>query len=114
MKCLKDAEALIVPGSDDPGYTASKICAYVIANKPMLAIFHEDSSAVSVLRDAGAGTVVTFKDRTDVERMTSEIGTRWFRSVREPATINRAALEPYLAREMTWRQCAVFDQCVAK
>src|SRR5229473_8333679 len=75
LKCLGDAEALIVPGSDDPGYTASKICAYVMANKPMLAIFHEDSSAVEVLRDAGVGTVVTFKDRTDVERMTNEIET---------------------------------------
>src|SRR5258707_3807983 len=110
LKCLKDAEALIVPGSDDPGYTASKICAYVMANKPMLAIFHEDSSAVSVLRDAGAGTVVTFKDRTDVERMTSEIETKWFKSVREPATINRVALEPYLAREMTRQLCAVFER----
>jgi glycosyltransferase involved in cell wall biosynthesis len=114
LKCLKDAEALIVPGSDDPGYTASKICAYVMANKPMLAIFHEDSSAVSVLRDARAGTVVTFKDRTDGERMTNEIEARWFKSGREPGTTNRAALEPYLARGMTRRQCGVFDRCVAK
>jgi glycosyltransferase involved in cell wall biosynthesis len=114
LKCLNDAEALIVPGSDDPGYTASKICAYIMANKPMLAIFHEDSSAVSVLRDARVGTVVTFKDRTEVERMTAEIEAGWFKSAREPATINQVALEPYLAKEMTRRQCAVFDQCVKK
>src|SRR5258705_565747 len=65
LKCLADADALIVPGSDDSGYTASKICAYVMADKPMLAIFHEDSRAVSLLRDAKAGTVVTFKDWTE-------------------------------------------------
>ena len=112
LKCLLDAEALIVPGSDDAGYTASKICVYVMANRPMLAIFHEDSSAVAVMRDAKAGTVVTFKDRTDIERMTSEIEAKWFKSDRQPATINRVALEPYLAREMTRRQCAVFDRCV--
>src|SRR5882672_8952285 len=70
LKCLKDAEALIVPGSDDSGYTASKICVYAMANKPMLAIFHEDSKGVEVLRAANAGTVVTFKDGSEGERMT--------------------------------------------
>jgi len=114
LKCLADAEALIVPGSDDPGYTASKICAYIMANKPMLAIFHEDSNAVDILRAANAGTLVTFKDGSEGERMTLEIEAKWFKSVREPATINRVALEPYLAKEMTRRQCAVFDKCAAK
>jgi len=114
LKCLADAEALIVPGSDDPGYTASKICAYIMANKPMLTIFHEDSNAVDILRAANAGTLVTFKDGSEGERMTLEIEAKWFKSVREPATINRVALEPYLAKEMTRRQCAVFDKCAAK
>ncbi len=114
LKCLADAEALIVPGSDDSGYTASKICAYIMANKPMLAIFHEQSSVAEVLRATNAGTLVTFKDSSELERMTSEIEARWFKSVREPPTINRIALEPYLAREMTRRQCAVFDKCAAK
>jgi len=41
--------------------------------------------------------------------MTSEIEARWFKSARETATINRVALEPYLAREMTRRQCGIFD-----
>src|SRR5216684_8732295 len=113
LKCLADAEALIVPGSDDPGYTASKICAYVMAHKPMLAIFHEDSSAVDILRAANAGTLVTFKDRTEGERMTSEIEARWFKSVREPAAIDRIALEPYLAREMTRKLGSAFDLAVS-
>jgi glycosyltransferase involved in cell wall biosynthesis len=112
LKCLTDADALIVPGSDDSGYTASKICVYAMANKPMLAIFHEESSAVSLLRDANVGTVVTFKDGSESERMTSEIEAKWFKSVREPATLDRDALEPYLAREMTRQLCAVFDVAV--
>ena len=40
LRCLLDADALIVPGSDDPGYTASKIYPYLLARKPMLAVFH--------------------------------------------------------------------------
>ncbi len=109
LKCLKDAEALIVPGSDDPGYTASKICVYAMANKPMLAIFHEDSSVAEVLRATNAGTLVTFKDSSELERMTGEIETKWFKSVRQPPTINETALKPYLANEMTRKLCAVFD-----
>ncbi|HKO19094.1 MAG TPA: hypothetical protein VJU82_09425, partial [Acidobacteriaceae bacterium] len=44
LRCLADADALIVPGSDDPQYTASKIYPYILAKKPLLAIFHERSS----------------------------------------------------------------------
>ncbi len=40
LQCLLDAEALFVPGSDDPGYTASKIYPYILAQKPLLAVFH--------------------------------------------------------------------------
>ncbi len=112
LKCLADAEALIVPGSDDQGYTASKICAYIMAKKPMLAIFHEKSSVADILRATNAGTLVTFKDSSELERMTCEIEARWFKSARHPPTIKDGALEPYLARKMTRRQCAVFDQCV--
>src|SRR5712692_4098845 len=112
LKCLADAEALIVPGSDDQGYTASKICAYIMANKPMLAIFHEKSSVADILRATNAGTLVTFKDSSELERMTCEIEARWFKSARQAPAIKDDALEPYLARKMTRRQCAVFDQCV--
>jgi hypothetical protein len=111
LKCLVDAEALIVPGSDDPGYTASKIYPYIMANKPMLSIFHEDSSVVDVLRATNAGTLVTFKNEHECDRMASEIETRWFKSdCNQPRPVDRNGLQPYLASEMTRRQCAVFDR----
>lgn len=113
LKCLLDAEALIVPGSDDPGYTASKIYPYIMANKPMLSIFHEDSNVVDVLRATNAGTLVTFKNKGESDRMAGEIETRWFKSERhQPPTIDRKGLQLYLASEMTRRQCAVFDLCI--
>ncbi|OLD26177.1 MAG: hypothetical protein AUJ04_06480 [Acidobacteria bacterium 13_1_40CM_3_55_6] len=115
LKCLIDAEALVVPGSDDPGYTASKIYPYIMANKPMLAIFHEDSSVVDVLRATKAGTLVTFKTKADFAGMAREIETNWFKSeFQQPPGIDRKALEPYLARELTRRQCAIFDRAINK
>lgn len=62
LATLMRADALFIPGSQDRGYTASKIYQYVIAEKPALAIFHHKSSVVDILRNIGYGTVVTFED----------------------------------------------------
>ena len=60
LQCVLDADALIVPGSDDPGYTASKLIPYIAAQKPLLAVVHARSSVGDMLREVHGGTVVTF------------------------------------------------------
>jgi hypothetical protein len=57
---LKKADLLLVPGSTDTAYTASKIYPYLLAKKPMLALFYKDSSVVSVLEETKAGQLVKF------------------------------------------------------
>ena len=42
-------DALFMPGSDDPAYTASKIYPYLLTRKPLLAIFNAESPALAVL-----------------------------------------------------------------
>ena len=52
-------------------YTASKLYPALLAQRPMLALFHEASSVVSILRAAGSEPtvrVVTYGDATEVER----------------------------------------------
>lgn len=112
LQCLLDADALIVPGSDDPGYTASKIYPYILAAKPLLAIFHADSSVVNILNETKAGTVVSFRSGETVEIVADRIAaTGWLRHPTIPAT-DWSEFESYTAREMTRRQCAIFDSCV--
>lgn len=60
LRCLVDADALIIPGSNDPGYTASKIYPYLLAGRPLLAVFHEGSSVISLMASVGGGTAVSF------------------------------------------------------
>ena len=55
LACLRAADALIVPGSDDPAYTASKSYPYLLAGRPLLAVFHERSSGTDLMRRAGGG-----------------------------------------------------------
>jgi hypothetical protein len=113
LRCLKDAQALFIPGSDDPGYTASKVYPYVLARKPLLAVFHRNSSVVDVLRTTGAGRVVTFGDDHNLNEVADEIYRQWFaqRPLPAPQT-NWNAFSPYTAREMTRTLCDVFDRAV--
>src|SRR5207302_486281 len=106
LKCLVDADALLVPGSQDPKYTASKIYPYILARKPLLAIFHEHSSVVDVLRQTGAGTVITFDSGETVGVLSDKIYRDWFLKpdTRIPDT-NWTQFENYAASEMARQLC---------
>ena len=113
LRCLLDAEALIVPGSNDPSYTASKIFPYILACKPLLAIFHEQSSVVEILKRTCAGIVVTFSSGTGPLQLSEQIEQSWFAlaHLAVPAT-DWSAVEPYTARSMTQALCVRFADCL--
>lgn len=116
LQCLLDATALIVPGSDDPAYTASKVYPYVLAGRPMLAVFHEASTVVDVLRSTEAAKVVCFDENTPLPEAAEAVAGAWLRprAWTRPPTMRREAFEPYTAREMTARLGAAFDEAVAR
>lgn len=63
---LQQAGALLIPGSDDPRYTASKLYPYLLTKKPLLAILHPGSPAVGVLKSCAKNPVVlTFANNGD-------------------------------------------------
>jgi hypothetical protein len=117
LRLLRDADHLIVPGSDDPDYTASKLYPYVLSRRPVLAAFHENSSVVDILRATGAGTAVTFDGRTDPEALAQDILAAWTPMLeRLPYTPDTDwdAFRPYTAEAMTRRQVEVFDRAVSR
>ncbi|MGC1309747.1 MAG: hypothetical protein WA885_21190 [Phormidesmis sp.] len=118
IKALTDSDAILLIGSDDPSYTASKLYPCILAKKPILAIFHQQSSVVSILQQCKAGQAVTF-DGPDYSADTlSSMATKikWLQSLPQRSTpkTNWPAFEPYTAREMTRKQCEIFDRCIAK
>ena len=113
LQCLLDADVLIVPGSDDPGYSASKIYPYILAKKPLLAIFHQQSGVVDVLRSTQAGTIVTFKTKDNLETIALAIQAQLSNLAQIPNT-NWSAFNLYTARYMCQRLCAVFDRCLSQ
>lgn len=114
LQCLRDADVLIVPGSDDPAYTASKLYPYVLARKPLFAVFHENSSVVDVLRATNGGTAVTFRCGEDVETVAERVEAACFGSDPVAPDTDWEAFEPFTAREMTRKECEIFDRVVSE
>lgn len=121
LHLLREADMLVLPGSTDPAYTASKLYPYILAHRPLLAVFNEQSSVVDVLGKTKAGEVVTFDgeieqadaDTTLSERVETTWGAMLERLPYKPDT-DWVAFEPYTAREMTRRQTDFFDEVVAR
>ena len=107
---LKHADALFIPGSDDPKYTASKIYPYLLVRKPLLAIFNPESSTIRILKEYGVECVFDFVTASDKDIL------NFLRQVAEgglaPDDYAQDAIKKYSAFTMTEKQCAVFDRVI--
>lgn len=105
LQCLVEADALVIPGSLDSGYSASKVYPYILANRPLLALYHRESPVHQIIRNCEAGTTLAFDDTTTVEKLASEILAHWFdeESSRLSANTKWAAFERYTDESMTSR-----------
>ena len=115
LRLLRDADHLVIPGSDDPDYTASKLYPYILSRRPVLAAFHENSSVVDILQKTRAGKAVTFDGNMDVENLVDETLGSWTPMLEKlPYTPDTDwdAFQPYTAEAMTRRQVKVFDRIV--
>jgi hypothetical protein len=116
LRLLRDADHLVVPGSDDPDYTASKLYPYILSERPVLAVFNENSSVVEILRKTEAGTAVTFGGLIDLEVLEHKVLSAWKpmleRLPYSPGT-DWKSFHPYTAEAMTQRQVEVFERVVS-
>jgi hypothetical protein len=114
---LKNADLVLIPGSEDPNYTASKLYPYIMSKKPILAVFSETSSVVSILNATKAGEFVTFKHdhKSDLNNYQSSFYEKMIEILIKipftPAT-NWAEFEPYTAKKMTEKQVLFFNKCI--
>ncbi|MBD2017972.1 hypothetical protein H6F96_28925 [Microcoleus sp. FACHB-53] len=116
LQILVDSDAILLIGSDDPSYTASKLYPCILAQKPIFALFHQQSSVVNILQRCHAGQIVTFNSNQNPADLLTDVTAHlnWLFSIPkgyQPET-NWSEFQPYTAREMTRQQCAVFDQCL--
>ena len=74
LRVLLDASAILLLGSSERHYTASKLFPALLAKRPILALFNEASSVVSILRAAGSEPSVRIVTYGDGEAGDARVG----------------------------------------
>ena len=115
-KFLLGAEALIVPGSDDPGYVASKIQSCLAYPKPLLAIFHAQSDVATVLARQAGVVACTFADTSaaTADALSAEIADRWMSQSWSTMATQPRSTDNHTAQKMTASIAAIFDHVVER
>ena len=94
VKALQSADRLLFFGSDDPGYTPSRLFQYLQAKKPLLAILHQKSPAHRLGKNIGMPGLIGFLEEkpADIAEKISRI---------EWGALTAAGSHMYTARQMT-------------
>lgn len=113
---LSHADALVVIGSDDPTYSASKIFPYLLAHRPLMLIVHRDSQMLELARSHGivsAHGITRDPSGNEVE-IIDLIHAEWFAGGGHQRAVLgcTTALAPYSAENMTARLVSVFDRAL--
>jgi len=110
---LQEADALFIPGSDDPKYTASKIYPYLLTNKPLLTIFNKDSSAVKVINECTKNVMsLTFSnDSTNLTDSLYKIFADWSNGLFKSIALSEN-FESYNSKNLTGKQTELFIKAI--
>ena len=109
---LKQADALLVPGSDDPNYTASKLYPYLLTGKPLLTIFNSKSEAIDVLSEFGVINNYTYDTTVDLHDKINSFLTGVIKGELKLPDYKKTAEEKYSAKNMTRLQCDLFGRAL--
>jgi len=112
---LKKAQLLFIPGSTDTHYTASKIFPYILSEKPLLAVFHQNSSVVNILATLHYGSVLTFENNSNTTLLANTcrgLLENLLSSIPFTTPPDRQLFENYSSKNMTKAQTDFFDQCM--
>ena len=116
---LETADGIFILGSTEPHYTPSKVYQAVLSGKPILAVLHEQSSAVKVLKESNAGIVVTMNGEEDIDSLPTRFleGLKQFQDFQQsfnPNKINKAAFEQYSAKAVTGVCVEAIEKAILK
>ena len=66
---LNAAAGVFILGSTEAHYTPSKVYQGVLSGKPIFAVLHQESTAVTVIRESKAGMVLDFGGQDDIQKI---------------------------------------------
>jgi hypothetical protein len=108
-----DSDGIIMLGSDERHYTASKVYSVLMSRRPFLSVFHRDSSAHAILSRAGGGIALGFSSRAELVQLEALVCDALVRLTTSPGTMGRvdpAAYAPYEARTIAFQYARIFNE----
>jgi hypothetical protein len=110
------ASAILMMGSSERHYTASKLYPGLLARRPVLAVYHEASTVVEVVRRSAqppAAWLVTYSDERRAESCRSAIAQAlWemMNSAYDASAVQWETLQEFSAERMAARLASIFDR----
>jgi hypothetical protein len=112
LRMVASADGLLLIGSDEPHYTASKIYPALMSGRPFLSLFHRSSSAHAILARAGGGRALAFDHAAALPALEAEVaeGLRTLAlAPQDFGHVDPAAFRSYTARAVSGRFAEIFD-----
>ncbi len=111
-----EASALLLMGSSEHHYTASKLYPALLARRPLLAVYHEKSSVATAIRATArepSAHLVTYSDDARAESHRPEIASHLAAMIQAPEQNVAIELSPeierYSAKSLARELAGVFD-----
>lgn len=115
IAALAQSDAILLIGSDEPHYTASKIYPGLMCGRPFLSLFHGASSSHAILRAAGGGIALDYDPARDLA-FSERVSSALIRLVSDPGSLGAVDQSAYAAFEagaIAGRFAAILDRLVA-
>lgn len=112
LSLLANADGILMIGSDESHYTASKIYPGLMSGTPYVSLFHAASSAHQILSAAGGGAAFAFSNPEELSALEGQLADALQTLASAPETFgpaDPAAYAPYTAHAVAGDYARLFD-----
>jgi hypothetical protein len=112
----KAAGALLLLGSSEPHYTASRLFPALLAGRPIIAAYHRSSTVCTMLRAVAPGAaLIAYDERAPAGAQVEAIARALAAAVdgKLDGARDLAAIEPWSASRLAGKLAALLDEVIA-
>lgn len=117
LRAVDEASAVLLLGTNEPHYTPSRVFTAMLSGRPLLAMYHVESTATELLRRFGgppAVHLIDYGDDRPVGECAEAVTDALLALVRHPSydagAVDRRVLTPSSAPVLAGQLAAVFDR----
>jgi hypothetical protein len=111
LAALRASHIVLMFGSTERAYNASKLYPAILSGRPVLALCHADSAMRATMEETGAGVSVTFRGAHELEQLDGCIADAIVTlATRERGPVDAQGVERYSARRSTEILAGILDR----